>query len=91
MAEDLSASTPGIGAPQLTSARGWLEHRSRVGAFPSLLHLTWSIGGALDAFRAGLPEQARARLNIALLMADEACVDKGSWILSQELSLELPP
>ena len=60
MAEDLSCSTPGIGSPQLTSARGWLEHRSRVGPFPSLVHTSWAIAGALDSLRGGFPEQARA-------------------------------
>ena len=86
MAEDLSASTPGVGAPALTSARGWLEHRSKVGPYASLVHTSW-----VDSLRAGSPEQARARLNIALLMVDQARVDKGNWLLAQELSLELPP
>ena len=35
--------------------------------------------------------KARARLNNALLMVDQASVDKGNWILAQERSLELPP
>eukprot|EP00439_Symbiodinium_sp_Y106_P020628 s9058_g2.t1 len=91
MSEDLAASTPGVGLPQVTSARGWLEHRSRVQAYPTAVHLTWAIAGALDCLRSGLHEQARARLNIALLQADQMSVDRGSWVLAQELSLELPP
>ncbi|CAE7334124.1 unnamed protein product [Symbiodinium microadriaticum] len=91
MSEDLAASTPGVGSPAVTSARGWLEHRSRVQAYPTVVHLSWAIAGALDCLRAGQPEQARARLNIALLQADQMSVDRGSWLLAQELSLELPP
>ena len=91
MSEDLSASTPGVGAPAVTSARGWLEHRSRVQAFPSVVHLSWAIAGALDCLRTGKVQQARARLNIALLQADQMSIDRGSWVLAQELSLELPP
>ena len=67
------------------------EHRSRVGSYPTVVHTAWSIAGALDCLRAGKPDQARARLNIALLMIDQMSVDKGSWILASELSLEVPP
>ena len=67
MAGDMTASTPGAGAPQLTSTRAWLEHRSRIHAFPTMVHMSWAIGGALDCLR----YQARARLNIAVLMADQ--------------------
>ena len=91
MAEDLNASTPGAGSPVLSSTRAWLEHRSRIQAFPSMVHLTWAIAGALDCLRASKPEQARARLNIALLQADQCSIDRGSWLLAQELSLELGP
>ncbi|CAE7216755.1 unnamed protein product [Symbiodinium sp. CCMP2456] len=91
MAEDLSASTPGIAIPPLTSSRAWLEHRSKVQAFPTMVHLAWAIAGALDCLRNGQTAQARARLNIALLQADQTSVDKGNWLLSQELSLEPSP
>ncbi|CAE7631907.1 unnamed protein product, partial [Symbiodinium microadriaticum] len=57
MAEDLNASTPGAGSPVLSSTRAWLEHRSRIQAFPSMVHLTWAIAGALDCLRASKPEQ----------------------------------
>ncbi|CAE7636023.1 unnamed protein product [Symbiodinium sp. CCMP2456] len=91
MAEDLSASTPGIAIPPLTSSRAWLEHRSKVQAFPTVVHLAWAIAGALDCLRNGQTSQARARLNVALLQADQTSVDKGNWLLSQELSLEPAP
>ena len=48
MAEDMSASTPGAGAPQLSSTRGWLEHRSRDSSLsdygPSHMGHRWSVG-----------------------------------------------
>ncbi|CAE7385001.1 unnamed protein product, partial [Symbiodinium sp. KB8] len=91
MAEDLCASTPGAGAPVLTSTRAWLEHRSRIQAFPTMVNLVWAIGGALDCLRANKVDQARARLNIALMQADQVSIDRGSWLLAQELSLEVGP
>ena len=91
MAGDMTASTPGAGAPQLTSTRAWLEHRSRVQAFPTMVHMSWAIGGTLDCLRAGKVDQARARLNIAVLIVDQVSIDKGSWLLAQELSLEVGP
>ena len=91
MADDMTASTPGAGAPQLTSTRAWLEHRSRVQAFPTMVHMSWAIGGTLDCLRAGKVDQARARLNIAVLIVDQVSIDKGSWLLAQELSLEVGP
>ena len=50
-------------------------------------------GGSLPRGRSqgGLPEQARAGLNIALLMADQMSVNRGSWVLATELSLQAPP
>ena len=50
-----------------------------------------AFAGALDCLRSGKTEQARARLNIALLQADQCSIDKGSWLLAQELSLEVSP
>ena len=47
---------PGVAFPAQTSARAWLEHRSRVGAYPTVVNLTWCIAGALDS--RGLHEQA---------------------------------
>ena len=56
-----------------------------------MVHLVWAIGGVLDCLRAGQIEQARARLNIAILQADQASIDRGNWLLSQQLSLEVGP
>ncbi|CAE7845424.1 unnamed protein product [Symbiodinium microadriaticum] len=89
MQEDMASSAPGVGVAQQTSARAWLEHRSRVGPFA--MNLAWSAAGALDALKAGLVEQARARLNVMLMVIDQMSVDRGSWTLAQELTLDLPP
>ena len=70
---------------------GLLSHRSRVGPYPTAMYLSWSAAGALDALRAGLIDQARARLNVMLMVIDQMSVDKGSWTLASELTLELPP
>ncbi|CAE7260782.1 unnamed protein product [Symbiodinium microadriaticum] len=35
MQEDMAFSAPGVGVTQQTSARAWLEHRSRVGPYPT--------------------------------------------------------
>ena len=91
MQEDLASSAPGVGMVQQTSARAWLEHRSRVGPFPTAMNLAWCAAGALDALKGGLVEQARARLNVMLMVIDQMSVDKGSWTLASELTLELPP
>ncbi|CAE7946657.1 unnamed protein product, partial [Symbiodinium sp. KB8] len=90
MQEDMASSAPGVGMQQQTSARAWLEHRSRVGPYPTAMYLSWSAAGALDALRAGLVDQARARLNVMLMVIDQMSVDKGSWTLASELTLELP-
>ena len=47
--------------------------------------------GTLDCLRAGKVDQARAWLNIAVLIVDQVSIDKGSWLLAQELSLEVGP
>ena len=36
------------------TARGWLEHRSKLGHYPSTIRFSWIIAGALDNLRQGL-------------------------------------
>lgn len=87
MAEDLlGMAQPGV--PPLTSARAWVEHRSRIGAYNTLARTAWSVAGALDSIRQGRYEETEARLSILLLMLDQVGVDRGSWTLASELSLE---
>ena len=92
MMEDLCLATQTPGQPQPTlSARAWIEHRSRIGSFKTSAHCAWSAGGILDALISGNTPLARARASLLVLMLDQTAVDKGSWTLSSELSLEPPP
>lgn len=92
MHEDMTCQTlgPGVTAP-LTSARGWMEHRSRIGSYRTLAHAAWGVAGALDALASGQVASARARLGILMLQFDQSAIDRGSWYLSSELALEMPP
>ncbi len=92
MAEDILSQTigPGLSAPSF-SARAWVEHRSSIGAYKAVAHASWGVAGIIDALRAGKSSEARARSNLLLLQIDQSCVDRGSWALATELSLENPP
>lgn len=92
MAEDfgLRSATPNAPAPDLTS-RGWAEHRSRIMGYPRTVRWVWGVCGILDCLREGRPEEARARCCLMLCQAEQESLDKGSHILSQEMSLEPPP
>ena len=91
MAEDLASSAPGVAVPGQVSARAWVEFRSKIGAYPSAMWATWIMSGALDCLRTNRPAQARARLNLGLLIFDQMSVNKGSFVLAGELALENPP
>lgn len=92
MAEDvLSHTMPhGMAAPTF-SARSWVEHRSRIGAYKTMAHAAWGASGILDSLRDGNLASARARCCLLLLQLDQASVDKGQWHLAAELSLEMAP
>eukprot|EP00438_Fugacium_kawagutii_P002455 Skav235883 [mRNA] locus=scaffold5594:7902:12776:+ [translate_table: standard] len=85
-----SGQLPGLAAGAVT-ARGWLEHRSRIQMYPSTIRTSWMIAGILDALRAAKPEEARARCCLALAAMDQQAADRGSWLLAAEVSLEPPP
>ena len=91
MAEDLASAAPGVAVPGQVSARAWVEYRSKIGAYPSAMWATWIISGALDCLRTNRPAQARARLNLGLLIFDQMSIDKGSFVLAGEPALENPP
>ena len=92
MEEDFALRTQLPGASTVPpSARAWLELRSRVQGYQTPLRLLWSIKGALDSLRAGAPEEAKARLYLALAMGDQLSIDRGQWVLAGEISLEDPP
>ena len=92
MAEDVLSRTlqPGLSLPSFT-ARGWVEHRSKIGPYQAVAHASWGIAGVLDQLRKGNTSAARARCCLLLLQMDQSCVDKGNWSLASELSLEAPP
>ena len=59
---------------QATSWRAWIEHRSRIGHFPTTIRFCWILGGVLDALQAGAVAEAQARAALGILAADQ-------WIL----------
>ena len=86
-----SGQMPGVAAGGVT-ARGWLEHRSRVQNYPSTVRMAWMIAGILDALRCDKIAEAKARSYLALAALDQQAVDKGSWLLASEVTLEpVPP
>ena len=91
--EDLSSQTLGPGqTAQGLNARAWVEFRSRIGNYKTSAHSSWAAAGILDSLIAGDVSRARARCALLLLQLDQASVDRGSWGLASELSLEgLPP
>ena len=92
MSEDfgLRSTVPNMAAPGMT-ARGCAEHRSRISGFPRTVRWVWGVCGILDSLRDSNPEQARARACLMLCQAEQESLDRGSHILSQEMSLEPPP
>ena len=92
LAEDWEESSlqPGI-QRGFVSARGWLEHRSRVQGYPAAVRSGWALAGIWDALRAGRNCEARARAALALAQIDQQACDRGSFLLAAEVSLEPPP
>ena len=92
MGEDfaLVRSSPALtGLP--VSSRGWVEHRSRLGPYPSAIRPMWILAAIHDCLKDGRHDEARARAALGLCAYDQAAVDAGSWVLSQELLLEPAP
>lgn len=77
--------------PVQVSARAWLEMRSRVQGFIPPVRLLWGIAGLLDCLRAGAHSEARARACLLLAQGDQMAIDRGSWVVAAELSLEESP
>ena len=92
--EDMLSQTqaPGMPTPaQHLSARAWLEHRSRVGAYKATAHCAWAACGIWDDLMQGRVAHARATAALLVLQIDQCSVDRGSWTLASELSLEPGP
>ena len=77
MAEDWEqgSSLPGV-SHLPTTARGWLEHRSKIGAFAGAIRPSWIMAGAWDDLRAGHIDRARARLALGVAAYDQQAYDK---------------
>ena len=92
MLEDLTLQTMMPGMPKKDfSARAWVEHRSRIGAYKSSAYLAWSASGILDDLANGRVAHARARACLMLAMIDQVSIDRGNWALGAELMLEQGP
>ncbi|CAE7244239.1 unnamed protein product [Symbiodinium sp. CCMP2456] len=92
MDEDLlSRRAVGALSSAQSSARAWIEFRSRVGYFPTTIRTLWCLGGILDCLRDGRTGEARARTCLAIAALDQQCIDSGQWTLAQEILLEAPP
>lgn len=87
---ELATAQPGVHVAS-TSARGWLEHRSRVQSYPSTIRASWIVAGIWDCLKSGRPEEGRARAALGLAMLDQQSCDAGSWLVAGEISLEPPP
>jgi hypothetical protein len=92
MQEDWSnmSSLPGASAATIT-ARGWLEHRSRITNYQVSVRAAWFLAGVWDCLRQNRVAEARARCALGVACFDQSAVDKGSWLVSNELTLEDPP
>ena len=92
MAEDwqTGGAMPGV-AMMPTTARGWLEHRSKIGNYVGAIRPAWIMAGAWDDLRQGNADRARARLALGVAAYDQQAYDRGSWLLAGEMSLEHPP
>ena len=92
MEEDFNSfrSQPGAGGAATTS-RAWVEHRSRIGHYPSTIRAAWMLAGIHDCLKNQDYDQARARCCLSLAAIDQSAMDAGNWTLAQEFLLEVPP
>ena len=86
----MRAAAPGVGYLP-TSARGWAQYRSRIQNYPASVRWSWGVAGALDSLRNGNVDECRAQLCLMLAQADQQSIDRGSWLLCQEIALEAAP
>ncbi len=92
MDADFSQLRAAPGATNLpTGSRAWVEYRSRVMNYQSSVRAIWAIAGIHDCLRHGRYQEARCRATLAIAAWDQASLDSGNWLMSQELLLEEPP
>ena len=93
--QEAGGKGPGLPAQQgrratpAVTSRGWL-HRSRIQNYQSVVRYAWILGFH-DALREGQTDLARARAVLGIAFADQTSCDRGSFLLSQETTLEPPP
>ena len=87
---ELNGAAPGLAVSQI-SARGWVEHRSRIQNYVGSVRPTWCLAGIWDCLRNNRVEEARARAALGVAMMDQMACDRGGWLLASETSLEPPP
>ena len=85
-----SCAAPGLGT-SLVTARGWLEHRSKIQNYASSVRPAWLMAGVWDYLRHGKAGEARARAALAVAVMDQHGCDGGSCLLDSEVTLEIPP
>lgn len=81
---------PGATASSVT-ARGWLEHRSKIQNFQVPVRAAWCLAGIWDALRQDRVDEARARAALGVASLDQLGIDKGSWLVASEVVLEDAP
>ena len=92
MTEDFEQvrTAPGT-SERYVSSRAWVEHRSKVANFPSSVRAIWALAAIHDCLKSGAYGEARSRAALAIAAWDQAALDQGGWLLSQEILLEEPP
>ena len=93
LVEDLTSQTQAHGMPaSVFNARAWVEHRSRIGStYKTSAYAAWGVAGILDSLVNGKIARARSQAGLLLLQLDQVAIDRGSWSLAAELSLEIGP
>ena len=72
-------------------ARRYMERRAALGNHRPSTQWLWMIAGAYDALVRGAVPEARARLALAMVAGEQACMEGGSWLMARELLLEDEP
>eukprot|EP00438_Fugacium_kawagutii_P018145 Skav206345 [mRNA] locus=scaffold3448:16189:18383:+ [translate_table: standard] len=87
---DTVQAMPGVAASSI-SARGWVEHRSKIQSYSTSVRFSWILAGIWDALRCGRVDEARARAGLGVACADQHSIDRGDFLLAGELLLEDAP
>ena len=81
------------GSATAHTTRDYVENRSRLTSHRPTINWMWIISGALDCLLADppMPQQAAARLSLALVAGEQLSIDGGSWQLAWQYVLEDEP